>query len=314
MKNGAAFFSIFISLLQYQGAYSQQFNTSVDRDKILIGEQLVFTMQLENFNPAVYSFENWPVLPDSFSHFEVIHKTKPDTLLVNGLQSVRQQWAITSFDSGSWTLGPFEVTVINLQSGKKTVKRMEPIVVSVLIPNTSNIKDYNDLKDVADVPLPFNWQFYAVTGLVALTITFLLLKLFKRNKSVGEAATVHPPEKALQVVLQALLQMENRSLSDAADMKKFHADMDHCVKVYLESAGGIKAMRINSHELMQQLQVYTPTLEIAKTMQAFFSVNDAVKYARFIPDVFESKGWLAKITYCLKAIDESIQQANKYVN
>src|SRR4051794_10648234 len=88
-----AFFSVMVSGAQ------PSVKTSVDKNEILIGDQ--FKLRIEaTLLPEEYKIK-WPVVPDSLQHFEVVARTRIDSLYNNDrLTGLVQTLTLTSFDSG----------------------------------------------------------------------------------------------------------------------------------------------------------------------------------------------------------------------
>ncbi len=276
---------------------------------MLIGEQLILTIQLANYNPAKFGFENWPTIPDSFQSCEVIKRGHIDTLMVNGLQTIRQEIVITSFDSGKKKIGPYSVLLINKEKGKKINTTAQAIPLTVLLPDISNLSDYHEMKDVIDVKEPFDWYFAIITGLITLVVAFLLWKIFSKKKAPNKMPDRVPRENALKLALSKI-----EALNQQAGIKNYHAALDLIIREYIENASGIKALKATSYELLRQLPVYLQQESVKKKMEKIFQINTAVKYALFIPEEKESIVIKDDVIYCLKILDEAIQQANRYAD
>ena len=82
--------------------------TTVDKNKILIGQQ--FTVHVKaNFSGDDY-YIKWVKLPDSLQHFELIEKSKIDSVFTNEkLSGLSQSFTFTSFDSGKWIFPSFKI-------------------------------------------------------------------------------------------------------------------------------------------------------------------------------------------------------------
>src|SRR5204863_9459235 len=73
--------------------------TAVDKSEIIIGDQLKLTIEA-SFNPEEYRI-TWPAIPDSILHFEVVNRSKMDSLYRDKkLAGLVQTITLTSFDSG----------------------------------------------------------------------------------------------------------------------------------------------------------------------------------------------------------------------
>src|ERR1700704_6100429 len=80
---------------------------SVDRDKILIGEPIVLTLDV---HVPLGQSVTWFLL-DSIPHFEFLDKGKADTTESIDGKQIQQVLKITSFDSGHWQIPPMVLKV-----------------------------------------------------------------------------------------------------------------------------------------------------------------------------------------------------------
>src|SRR4249919_2520008 len=71
--------------------------TSVDKNQILIGDQFKLKIEASSL-PGEYKI-NWPVIPDSLLHFEIISRGKVDSSYNDSrLTGLSQTITLTSFD------------------------------------------------------------------------------------------------------------------------------------------------------------------------------------------------------------------------
>ena len=90
-------------------SFSQNISATIDREKILIGEQITLQLKAENITPQTQHITGWFSLPDSGNHIEVVKRSPIDTLNINGTTSYFQNITLTSFDSGNWQLPPLRI-------------------------------------------------------------------------------------------------------------------------------------------------------------------------------------------------------------
>src|SRR6185437_9283339 len=117
----------------------------------------------------------WPGL-DSLPHFDWLDKGKIDTTVRPGERSYRQYLTLTSFDSGTWSIPrlPF------LASGKKVFSDSIPVAVGYT--HLDPRKDFNDIKDIIDIPNPFaRWIGWIIAG-VSLISVVLVVWLVRKKK------------------------------------------------------------------------------------------------------------------------------------
>ena len=80
---------------------AQQAVVTLDRDQILIGEQVTLQLKVENLTDQAQSLQSWFKVQDTAGHIQVVRAGKMDTISVDGQTTLMQKLTITSFDSGS---------------------------------------------------------------------------------------------------------------------------------------------------------------------------------------------------------------------
>lgn len=308
--HGVRFFLLFTFYFLLTHIAAQSVSASLDRDKILLGEQVTLQLNLSNLNSATSFIASWPQLKDTLNHLEIINRTGIDTINVNELNSYHQNFIITGFDSGKWQLGPFDFIIQDRTSGKQ-IKISSPAVYLTVLPvDVSSLKNYHPIKDIIEVETSFNWLpvIIAAAALVMAVIIFILIK--KRKKKITEA----PPKPVLQGTpleraIQRLQQLSAQSLHTNAEIKKFHSDIDLICRQYVEEIMHIKAMQATTSELFSRMSVYMQDADLRGKMRDIFDLNASVKFAKYFPVEEESKNMLKEVIVSLHKIDALIQQA-----
>ena len=107
-------------------SFSQSASAALDRDKILLGEQVTLQFNLNNLNPLTTYVSTWPAPGDTMNHLEIVKRNDIDTVNVNGLNSYEQKFTLTGFDSGRWQLGPFNFVLQDKTTGKQINLSTQP--------------------------------------------------------------------------------------------------------------------------------------------------------------------------------------------
>ena len=137
--------------------FSQSASVTLDRDKILLGEQVTLQLSLSNINESTSFVAGWPQLKDTLNHAEIIKSNVIDTININGINTYQQSFTITSFEYGKWQLGPYNFIIQDKTSGKQTGLATVPAYLTVLPVDVSSMQDYHPIKDIIDVGTNFNW-------------------------------------------------------------------------------------------------------------------------------------------------------------
>ncbi len=273
---------------------SPQLMTSISRNDIRIGEQLqwVVKLALPNRNFTV----QWPKLPDSIPHFELIDAGKADTS-TDELPVVSQTFILTSFDSGRWTLPVLTFSFPDSRGDTTSLQtRAMPVMVSFEPDSTQTLKD---IKPIMEAEGDSPWLLYLlIAGVVLLLLIAGLLLYFYFRKKPGAAASVpgiNPYDEAMQELDRlALLEPD-----DPDAIRSFHTRLSALLRRYLTRSGKGNVMNKTTSDLLVGLKVYEVPTAVTSDLSAALRCGDAVKFARFVPPVTVSK-------QCLEQIRKSI--------
>ena len=177
------FFVAISSVTQFtlaQGKAGVSVKTSVDRNRIILGEP--FVMELQWQYPEKTGLTKMPVMPDSLQHFDVLEEMKADTAVNSGLIIITKRYRMTSFDSGHWAIPAFTV------SAGKIIAKSDTLGIDVMtVPLEGN--SYNDIREIIEVDAePFDWKRWVAIGITVLVV-LLGLWYFLKNRKKPKPAT-----------------------------------------------------------------------------------------------------------------------------
>lgn len=300
------FLTVVIACFSSLFSYAQPIvKTGVDKNEILIGDQFKLTIEA-GFSPAAYQL-NWPVIPDSLAHFEVISRTKLDSLYSNNtLSGVRQTITLTSFDSGKWILPSFLVNMVpvNGDAAYNFFTDSVPITVSFSTSDTTNVlKDIKPIREVEAInPL---WYWIGAGVLVIALIIFLIwfYRYWKRNKG---SLSLQTKVSAYDEAMFELEKLKVHNLSDAAISKMVHTTMGEILKRYLSRIQSSNYQNKTTGDILILLRDQTQDNEILFKAAASLRCNDAVKFAKYLPPSSESEMCLQSVKDVINSIHQKV--------
>lgn len=272
--------------------------TSVDKREILIGDQFRLKVELEGIEEG-YKI-NLHVIPDSIQHFEVISRSKIDSLYSNNrLNGVSQTFTFTSFDSGKWVLPSFLVKVDPLKDDTTYNFFTDSVPVTVsfsLSDTTSQLKDIKPIRE-ADTFNPV-WYWVGAGVLIVALIIFLswFYRYWKRNKvDVPFNSKVSPYDEAMK----ELAGLKGYDLTAPEEIRKLHIKLGDILKRYLSRKQNSSYLNKTTSDILILLN--DQSLDKGMLVKAASSLrcSDAVKFAKYLPPASESEE-------CLVAIKEVI--------
>jgi hypothetical protein len=260
---------------------------SVDKNKILIGEQLVLTLEanIPQNEPIRFFYI------DTIPHFEFIAKPPIDTTNTSDGTILRQAIRITSFDSGHWVIPAFVL-------GEQGVT--DSIPIDVVFSDFNPEQDYHDIKDIIEVEPKQEkknwWTWYAVGG--GLLLIILLLILLRKKKPVVQP--VAPPIDAFTEAMQKLEKLNRGKL----DPKEYYSQLVDIFRVYVLKKKGIHSLQNTTDDLVVQLRGIPVAREQFEKLAQALRLSDFVKFAKYNPSVEDDRQVFDTIKATITLIEE----------
>lgn len=275
-----AFVFLIINLFLFNVfTYSQNVSASVDRDKILIGEQVVLQLKVTNLDRSSQDIDKWFNVPDSFNHMEVVKRLPIDTTVVEGVYTYSQIILLTSFDSGYWQIPPVDISFTN----KKSAKTL-PLGISVLPVDVSGLKDYHEFKDIIEVKPETDWWLTGeiVLGVIILVIAAIVLfRYFKKRKLLRPAAL---KKFGIEEVMKQIDGLQKKGLITQRLHKQFFTELIDICRSFSDRQLNISSANKTTDEYMLLLKGKIGNEPSQISYFQLLRLADAVKFAKFIPD------------------------------
>jgi hypothetical protein len=308
------FFLLLTTFILHFNSSAQTVSASLDRDKILLGEQVSLQFTLSGVNAADYFVTSWPQLSDTLDYAEIINKTGIDTINVDNSYTYQQKFTLTSFDSGYWQIGPFEFILQSRSSGKKVTVTTTSLYLTVLPIDVSSMQDYHPIKDIIDVQTTFDWMPVIIGAVILLLVIIVFIIIKKTRKKKTKAPEMVLKGTALDRALEKLYALEKEPLSSALQIRNFHSAADIITREYFEEVTHIRAMHLTIAEIFSRLNVYLRDVTLRRKFQQVFELNAAVKFAKYIPSNEESRNTLSEIINSLHEIDDHVNLSRNNAN
>ncbi|WP_290790305.1 hypothetical protein [Flavihumibacter sp. UBA7668] len=286
--------TVFIGLVAVQ-AQEVRVSASINRNKILIGEPILLTLDVEIPQATRMGWFNLDTIP----HFQFISRNKIDTQ--NNVSTVlfKQVVSITSFDSGQWVIPQMGLTVGNNRYLTDSLR--VTVDYSPMDPN----QPYHDLKDIVEVPamdtLYINYILAAVT---LIAIALLVFLLWKRNKTEVEKEKPSGIQlSALELALKELTELKKGGLPAVTEVKPYFIRLNDITRTYFKNRRLVTSPDATNEQLVMKVQSDLSREQLYQLAQTL-RLADAVKFARYIPPVNEQEDALEVIRKSLSIIDE----------
>lgn len=268
-------------------------NATVDTTSILVGDQVIYKITVET-NP--FSLVVFPE-GETFNPMEVVESLSADTIKAEDRFRLIKEYALTQFDSGSYTI-PGQQVLIN-----ETPFYTDSLSIEVndVIVDTTKQKMY-DIKPAMDIPSGFSLPLWLWFLLAILVIAALVFYLLRRRKKKKEAEKRLPPYERALFELQ---QLDHSHLLENRQTKEYYSKLTDAVRRYLEDEVHLRAMESTTSELIHDLELKMDRGELRLSRQTIDELKvilqraDLAKFANSRPDIFTAKGDRSKIEHVI---------------
>jgi hypothetical protein len=284
-------------------AQSPTIKTTVDKNEILIGEQIKLDIEAD-FPADVYN-AHWLALPDSFQHFEVIKRDEIDSIYTdNKLTGLSQSFTITSFDSGKWNI-PSLIVNLSPANGDSAVNLLTdsiPIIVAYSAPDSTN--QLRDIKPIREVEVVNHLWYWIGGSILLLALILLSIWVYKKWKKKKPLLPVKSASSAYEEAMSELDKLKQYQLSNPEQLKYFHSKLADIFKQYLSYRQNKNYLNKTTDDVLLSLKEDNLNNEIVSNLAAALRCGDAVKFAKYLPSENVSRD-------CLPPVQKTIELLNK---
>lgn len=290
MKLLQAHIILFISLLSGGTALSQEVYLTLDRDSILIGQQVEAEIKVVYRVDVDSSHVIWPDLGESLGEgVDILTKGRIDTianaddsdpLIFNQVMKLN----VSSFDSGYFAIEPlkFIVNGENIESNAA--------LLSVYYPNIDMEADIKDIKGIKNIEFGFvdwikvNWLWILIGILVlggGIWALIALTKKKQKDESISEEKKAVIP--AHLTAFERLEELRAKKLWQEGKVKPYYTELTNIFREYLEKRYDIPALEATTDEIMIGLKRKAIHQNVIEQIGELLVLADLVKFAKEKP-------------------------------
>ncbi|MGC9344579.1 MAG: hypothetical protein ACP5E3_17875, partial [Bacteroidales bacterium] len=272
---------LFIFLFHSLSAQELDIETHLEKDSMLIGEQLNYSIILKSAG-KIHSMV--PIDDELFpGNFEIISQAE-DSIIEGGRNLYQNDYLITCFDSGSYKINSIPVLVNSFERlDTLFTPELNLIVYSPEVDTTAAIKD---IKPPEQTPFKLaELMPYApyAGGLAILVIAGLLLMNYYRRKKKG-IVSQQPRLPAHVQALNELDRIKKEKLWQQGRVKDYYSQLSDTVRIYIEERFEIPAMESVTGEILDAFKKYSWDDEnLMEILESLLQLSDLVKFAKEDP-------------------------------
>ncbi|MEB8346093.1 hypothetical protein OO010_08540 [Flavobacteriaceae bacterium KMM 6898] len=257
-------------------------SSEIDTTNIKIGEQIRFKINVEADSTAQIVFPEG----QTFSPLEMVEAIATDTVRKLDRITLQKIYALTQFDSGTYTLPRQQVVINGQHFFTDSVKiAVATVPVDTLAQKMYDIKPFLEVEK-SNIELWKNalWILLALIILGALAYWFLIRK--KPLSEEEKVALLPPYDRALL----ELKRLENSKYIIQDEYKQYYSELTDIVRSYLEEDVHVSALESTTDQLIEKLGLLKDAGELKlddDTIDQFKKVlqtADLVKFAKSKPE------------------------------
>jgi hypothetical protein len=286
-------FFLFASTSFFGFSQNPGISASIDSAQIKIGEQVIYSISVETDST------NLVVFPEgqTFKPMEVVESLKTDTSRIQNRFKLLKQYALTQFDSGSYTIPQQKILINDTPFLTDSIK----VEVATVVVDTTKQKMYS-IKPAMEVPSGFeipNWFWWLLSVLVTIGLGYYFIR---RKKKKQEAEKYLPPYERALFELQ---QLDKSQLLENRQTKEYYSKLTEAVRRYLEDEINLRAMESTTSELITYLEIKMEagklklSRETIEELKTILQRADLAKFANSRPDIITAKGDRSKIEHVI---------------
>jgi hypothetical protein len=220
---------------------------------------------------------------DSIPFFHLSEKGPVDTIENMDGKKIVQSLLITSFDSGTQYIPPFEIIVNNQPF------YTDSIAVQVAYTPFDPNADYRDIKEIIELQndstryIPWMLAALALISAIALAIFFM-----KKRRSPAAAA---PVVNALSAYDEAILALKrlNEMKPGRFSMKEYYSELNDILRRYVSREFNIATFERTNEELIIQMSTLNLSKDSFLKLAQSLRMSDFVKFAKYTPSDNENR-------------------------
>ncbi|MEP7107467.1 MAG: DUF4381 family protein [Ferruginibacter sp.] len=291
-----------ITCFSFLLSYAQPvIKTSVDKSEILIGDQ--FKLRIEaGFLSEPYKI-NWPVIPDSFPHFEVISRSRLDSLYNSSrLTGLVQTLTLTSFDSGKWVLPSFLIKIIPAKDSIANNFFTDSVLVIVSFSVSDTTNQLRDIKPIMEVETNNPIWYWVGSGILLVALIIFLIWFYRNRQKNKGSIPFQTKTSPYDEAMKELHNLRTHNLSAPGEIKIVHTKLAEILKRYLSKKQNSDYHNKTTGDILILLRDQSLDKNMLAKAAATLRCGDAVKFAKFLPPSNESEECLRSLKEIIDAI------------
>ena len=214
------------------------------------------------------------------------------------------EFQLTFWDTGAYDIPPYVVQILT-EEGKEVDYAIptDPVTVTVHSLISEAQPTLRDIKPPVPIPSIVPWKIILSLLGIGLSMAILLWMWRKRVKEeqVEKEEVFIPSRPPYEIAMEKLDQLKEQTPTGPDQIKNFYAVLSYLVREYLEFQYFVRAIEMTTSEIEDARYLVPTDQEKLHDVITVLKRADLAKFARFQPDLNQSKEDLKMIEDFLKS-------------
>ncbi len=267
-------------------AQDLELNTRLEKDSALIGKQINYVISVRSEKP-LHSIV--PLDDKLFPQGIEVISSKYDSVVSKEYREYMNEYLITSFDSGVYSINMIPVLVNNYR--KLDTLFTSEITLVIYSPEVDTTADINDIKNPVNTPFTLSElkPFLPYAGGVLLVLSAILIFFYFQKNKKYDAEEIRKLPAHIKA-LEALDRIKDEKLWQKGQVKEYYSKLSDTVRIYIEERYQIPAMESVTGEILDSFKKYSwDDDNLMEILESLLQLSDLVKFAKEDPSPSENE-------------------------
>lgn len=292
------FLAMICCIVTISNADAQKVLNLLSKGKILIGEQIIFTVKVQGITKG--GIRDDFHFPDTVNHIEFLSDSAQE---ISG--DYVHTLTLTCFDSGT-----FQIPSFRMQLDDGRILTTNTLNITVLPVDVSGLQDYHDIKDILEVPLENDW--WVVASLVITAVLSLFIVLWVMSPAPATPTVAIPVAgltDAYRKLTEALKALQQVDTATVDGKKHLTTESLRLVRAFIDLATGNDTAHLTTGEYMIFYKSKLPDVQTESRFYQWQRFADAVKFAQYEPPADELAQVLPDMQHTADAVYHQMKSA-----
>ena len=214
------------------------------------------------------------------------------------------EFQLTFWDTGAYDIPPYVVQILT-EDGKEVDYAIptDPVTVTVHSLISEAQPTLRDIKPPVPIPTIVPWKIIlSLLGIgLSMAILFWIWRKRVKEEQVEKEEVFIPSRPPFEIAMEKLDQLKEQTPTGPDQIKNFYAVLSYLVREYLEFQYFIRANEMTTSEIEDARYLVPTDQEKLHDVITVLKRADLAKFARFQPDLNQSKEDLKMIEDFLKS-------------